>query len=596
MSENLTLREKKRIESDERILQAAAKVFGSMGYSRATLTDIASEAGVSQGLVSQRFGSKEKLLCETFKQTQILYYFDEKNCHVPEVFFTMLDHLKQEVTEKPDWFRFLSMIHTGTDDIPESFADLLKEQFTATPLYSAILEAQEQEDLPEGDPWNLFRVFFRNATNLIGWHNEFGLPMPENETFLYAIQYSRRQKQVKAALKSQRREIQTLEADRSILHAAVSNIYPLIICSNLTKNTYSMLEHDRFTTTRAAASGEYDELIREGLASIPNPVHRSQFSRMFSRENVLRAYENGKKELCLRHLQTGDDGVVRWIETRLQFTGCQCGDCTAISLSRQVDDEMKRLQSYGKALQNAELAARTKSRFLTNLSHEIRTPMNIISGYTELITRHPDDPEKIRGYVEKMRSAEKDLMDLLSQALDAANMSLGNTVNEIRINIPECCGGVQNFAYELAAHKGVELSYEVGTLLDDYIYADEIRLQKFVMDLIVNAINESVTGGSVAVQLDQLADPAPDIVCLRLSVQRGNGTDDGSSADNSEEMGRNTYSTHEQSDADEMYPDDLKANIEQSKEAIAALNGTIEFREEGQGQTVVCVFCFKRAK
>lgn len=595
MNENLTLREKKRIESDERILRAAAKIFGSMGYSRATLTDIAAEAGVSQGLVSQRFGSKENLLCETFKQTQIFSFFDEKNCHMPEVFFTMLDHLKQEVTEKPDWFRFLSMIHTGTDDIPESFADLLKEQFTATPLYSAIREAQEQEDLPEGDPWDIFRVFFRNATNLIGWHSEFGLPMPENETFLYAIQYSHRQKQVKAALKSQRCEIQTLEADRSILYAAVSNIYPLIIYSNLTKNTYSILEHDRSTTTRAAASGEYDELIREGLASIPNAVHRSQFSRMFSRENVLRAYENGKKELRLRHLQTGDDGVVRWIETRLMFNGCQCGDCTAISLSRQVDDEMKRLQSYGKALQNAELAANAKSRFLTNLSHEIRTPMNIISGYTELIQRRSDDPEKIRDYAEKMRSAEKDLMDLLSQALDAANLSFGDSGNEIRINIPECCGGVQNFAYEVAGHKGVELSYTVGTLLDDYIYADEIRLQKFVMGLIVKAINESVSGGSVAVQLDQLADPDPDTVCLRLAVHNRNDIGGESPADHPEGTAQDTSGVPEHF-ADVMDPDDYMTNLEQFKNEIAALGGTIECREEGHGAAAVCVFYFKRAK
>ncbi len=47
-----------------RILAAAQSVFGRLGFSRATIKHIASEAGVGFGLVAHYFGSKEALFLE----------------------------------------------------------------------------------------------------------------------------------------------------------------------------------------------------------------------------------------------------------------------------------------------------------------------------------------------------------------------------------------------------------------------------------------------------------------------------------------------------------------------------------------------------
>src|SRR6185503_11547594 len=48
----------------ERILDAAERSIGQKGFSAATLADIATEAGVSKGLVNYHFSSKEQLLLE----------------------------------------------------------------------------------------------------------------------------------------------------------------------------------------------------------------------------------------------------------------------------------------------------------------------------------------------------------------------------------------------------------------------------------------------------------------------------------------------------------------------------------------------------
>jgi AcrR family transcriptional regulator len=51
-------------ESDTRMLQAAMSLVATRGYMQTTLEAIGVEAGYSRGLVSHRFGSKDRLLAE----------------------------------------------------------------------------------------------------------------------------------------------------------------------------------------------------------------------------------------------------------------------------------------------------------------------------------------------------------------------------------------------------------------------------------------------------------------------------------------------------------------------------------------------------
>ena len=51
-------------ESDTRMLDAAMRLVAARGYMQTTLEAIGVEAGYSRGLVSHRFGSKDRLLEE----------------------------------------------------------------------------------------------------------------------------------------------------------------------------------------------------------------------------------------------------------------------------------------------------------------------------------------------------------------------------------------------------------------------------------------------------------------------------------------------------------------------------------------------------
>lgn len=517
MESKLNLKEQKRAESDERILRAAAKIFGTMGYSRTTLAMIAEEAGVSQGLVSQRFISKENLLNEVFDQTLVLTFDEEESRHMPNTYYILLDHFKLQAREQPDWYSFISMLHTGKDT-PDSFNRHAREVFDVTPLRSSLEEAQARNELPAGDPWDIFRVFFRNSTNLIGWYHQFGLPMPENYFFLYAIQYTGRRKEAEEKLRLKDYKIQRLKTDREMMFSAVSDIFPLILFCNITKNTYYAMQDERYPTAREEKKGVYDDLVLAGVNSIPNEIHKTQFLRLFSRENVISARESGRQQLCLRHQQTGSDGIVRWVETRMLFKTDAEGDLLAVAFAKVVDGEMERLSNYGAALRKADEAITAKNRFLAEFSRNVRTPMSTVTGCTEMLKRHADDPEKVKYYTDMMTKAEEELMRLLMTAMSEGQRREESSGTETVVNLYDSTGNLITTAARLAGQRSIALDYQMDVLRNDSVLADELRMHRIGMSLLMMAFNRSAPGDRVCIRIDQPEVPKDGKICLRVTM------------------------------------------------------------------------------
>ena len=109
-------------------------------------------------------------------------------------------------------------------------------------------------------------------------------------------------------------EIQASTGAAKLLMDAVFMKYPLIIFANLTRNSYYMMAYDNFSTTSCPASGIFDELIEHGTQTM-HPEDQEIFHTAFQRENLLKAYADGKKNISVITRQLGDDGVYRKVET-----------------------------------------------------------------------------------------------------------------------------------------------------------------------------------------------------------------------------------------------------------------------------------------
>lgn len=123
---------------------------------------------------------------------------------------------------------------------------------------------------------------------------------------------------------------------QKLLTQALFKQYPLMILGNLTKNTYSFLTYKDFTSTKCDVAGSFDELIESG-ASTMHEMDRELFKNTFSRENLLKEYENGTDKVEIRVIQKGDDGILRRVEiTDYLVADEDSDDVLVVSLNRNM--------------------------------------------------------------------------------------------------------------------------------------------------------------------------------------------------------------------------------------------------------------------
>ncbi len=202
----------KRIESDNYILDAAIRVFGKKGYSNTSLTDIAKEAGVTQGLISQRFSGKLSILDAVFGRipTDTLV-IPKENPTIEDAFDTVIDKLVGVYDANPEWFAFLRMAYNASD-VPDEFFESQKRRFIRSEFYTVMLQAQEEGLVPEGDVFECFMIFYQNAFNLIATARRYKIELPSKEAFYSIVSLERYKRE-------QMRKIERLDAYIDVMTA-----------------------------------------------------------------------------------------------------------------------------------------------------------------------------------------------------------------------------------------------------------------------------------------------------------------------------------------------------------------------------------------
>lgn len=97
----------------ERIVAAAYDVLSKKGYDRASTKEIATTAGVAQGLINYYFPSKDQLFAEVFRRETERYCkafegaidFNQKEPLTIAAIADIMEVSKSKALEEPEWFR-----------------------------------------------------------------------------------------------------------------------------------------------------------------------------------------------------------------------------------------------------------------------------------------------------------------------------------------------------------------------------------------------------------------------------------------------------------------------------------------------------------
>lgn len=176
----------------------------------------------------------------------------------------------------------------------------------------------------------------------------------------------------------------------------------------------------------------------------------------------------------------------------------------------------KRLQD---ALDAAESANKSKSHFLANMSHDIRTPMNAIIGFTGLLAKDSEDPEKVRSYTKKISASSHHLLSLINDVLDMSKIESGKTsLNSGEFALPDVLEEIHTIIHPQAQAKNQTFNIFVNGRPNERLIGDELRLNQILVNLLSNAVKYTGEGGNIDLFVEEIPQNSAQLVRLRFTV------------------------------------------------------------------------------
>ncbi len=161
-------------------------------------------------------------------------------------------------------------------------------------------------------------------------------------------------------------------------------------------------------------------------------------------------------------------------------------------------------QEAERARLEAERANLAKSTFLTSMSHDIRTPMNAIVGMTTLAAKHLNNPEYVRNCLSKVNLASDHLLTLINDVLDINKIESGNLA--LTPNVFSLADSIMNLA-NIGRHqlreKNHNFEIRIHNIKQEYLFADELRINQVFINLLSNAVKYTPTGGQITIDVKQ---------------------------------------------------------------------------------------------
>lgn len=169
-----------------------------------------------------------------------------------------------------------------------------------------------------------------------------------------------------------------------------------------------------------------------------------------------------------------------------------------------VNNQQRLLQ---KKTQDAEVAVRAKSEFLSRMSHDIRTPINGMMGMLDIAQAHLENPEKMDSCLSKMRGAADQLLSLINDVLDMSKIETGIIqLVEEPFDMVRLLNGTLAVQEIIASEKSITIEQNIESEIEHpYVCGSPNYVRSILVNIISNAIKYTNPGGNIFVSARELS-------------------------------------------------------------------------------------------
>lgn len=165
-----------------------------------------------------------------------------------------------------------------------------------------------------------------------------------------------------------------------------------------------------------------------------------------------------------------------------------------LGVSLDITARKKAEKELKEAKEKAELTSQVKTEFLKNMSHDLRTPFSGILGFTKILMKQEQDPNKLKK-INYIKEASESLVKLLNEIIEMSCIEQrGIPINKINFNLKQLINELVHLVDASVKFKNLDLLVEYQDDIPAEFFGDKVKLHRILLNLIGNAIRFTEKG------------------------------------------------------------------------------------------------------